>query len=171
MYDWKFAACLFDDHNKECKTNALCELHAEKHGKCNQVKTLSRECERCGLATSLMIFCFTDDDVGSVDLDKDFTFLKKDLKLWYDAAKEDCEHIVYLHCVPDPGTDPVSCSAYLTAAVDSGHQLMFTYGDNKRTMDILNVADCKDEFKEDPRGFLATHGAEWYFCHIDLIPV
>ena len=57
------------------------------------------------------------------------------------------------------------------AAVDSGHQLMFTYGDNKITMDVLNVADCKDEFKEDSRGFIALHGAKWYFCHIDSSPI
>ena len=170
MFEWKFTACLFDKENKGCEKTALCSLYSEKDGKCNQVDTIP-ECERCGMATSLMTFCFTDKDVGSVDPDKDFNFQQKNLKLWYDAAKEECDHIVYTHCSPKPGTDLLSCSAYLTAAVNAGLQLMFTYGNNKKTMDILNVADSKEDFKKDPKEFLATHGDEWYFCHIDFIPV
>ena len=72
----RFVACIYDKDNKNCRgEDFMSELFSPRQGRCNLVLT-DDDSERCGLATSLMTFCFTDEEVRSVDLDKKIVELK-----------------------------------------------------------------------------------------------
>ena len=161
----RFVACIYDKENTDCRgEDFMSELFSPRQGRCNLVLT-DDDSERCGLATSLMTFCFTDEEVGSVDLDNDLILTKENLGDWYEWVKNECNHIVFVQCNTLYGTHPVACSAYLTAADNSRHRNMFTWSPNKDIMDALTVDDFKQEFKRNPRKCLDIHGSHWYFCH------
>ena len=62
---WRFEAIL--KKGKIFKKDiVLSTLVANDDGECNDVKT-NPGSRRCGLATALMEFCFTDPDVGSLN--------------------------------------------------------------------------------------------------------
>ena len=162
-YDWDFKASL---KQQSCKDNKdiISELNAENNGKCDLVET-SKTSQGCGLATSLMELCFTDDDVGGVNLEEDKNFKRKDLEKRREMAILNCEHIVYLTCAPIFPTPTGSCSAYLTAAINTEHKMMFSYQNLKGAMDIMNVEEtAKPELKQHPDAFVQLHGEKWYFC-------
>ena len=107
-----------------------------------------------------MEFCFTDKDVGSLSnqVIGDIPYPNHIANL--------CEHVIYLVCAPKrPKTPTAACSAYLSAAVNTKHQIMFTSKNNKDGMDVMNVEnDAKPEFKRNADTFITNHGASWYFC-------
>ena len=137
----------------------LSELNADSGGYCNNVRT-SDASQQCGLATTLMEFCFTDENVGSLSSQTigNIEYPNKIAHL--------CEHVIYLVCAPDrPYTPTVACSAYLSAAVNADHKVMFTSVNNKGGMNVMNVEKvAKPEFRRNPDSFISKHGASWYFC-------
>jgi len=145
----------------------LSELSAQSGGKCNEVVTNDGS-ERCGLSTTLMEYCFTDDKVGGIDLEKDELFNQDPLKEYRQMAKKTCKHIVYLNCAATP---LIACSAYFTAAINTKHTLMFTTSDTTDTdsdeelvANVFDVAEAQPEFKEDAIDWVNTNGRNWYFC-------
>ena len=162
-YDWDFKAFLYKGSCGD-ERHILSELNAERGGQCNLVET-SVAYGGCGLATSLMEICFTDVDVGGVDPETDAIFEYNKLEKWREMANKYCEHIVYLECDPIEPTPTGACSAYLRAAINTKHLMMFTYPNLNGLMDVMNVADvARALFKSNPDLFLQAHGAEWYFC-------
>ena len=112
-----------------------------------------------------MEFCFTDEDVGTLSSRaiEEITYPNKIASV--------CAHVIYLVCAPvkkPPPTPTQACSAYLTAAINTEHQIMFTSPrmfTSKAKMDVLNVKkDAKPEFGRNADTFIRTHGANWYFC-------
>ena len=154
-FDWEFDAFLDKDK--------LSELNANNGGKCNYVET-DKNSRGCGLATTLMEFCFTDDNVGKVDVNKNEIF-KLNVKWRYMAIKN-CEHIVFLQCIQlDNNFEPKSCSGYLTAAINTNHAMMFVQDQlNTRLMFVMNVESIQLEFKDNPQGWLNKYGMNWFFC-------
>ena len=162
-YDWDFKASLKLENCKD-KKDVLSELNAEKYGHCDLVETL-KSSQGCGLATSLMELCFKDDDVGGVNLEEDKNFKNKVLESRREMAILNCEHIVFLTCAPIQPTPKGSCSAYLTAAINTGHAMMFSYPSLKGQMDIMDVEKtARPQLKMDADAFVQNHGDEWYFC-------
>ena len=141
----------------------LSELTAESGGICNSVATNDDSTE-CGLATTLMEYCFTDDEVGGIDLQKDPRFNQHPLQEYRQMAENTCKHIVYLTCAAFP---LIACSAYFTAAINTKHTLMFTTfnaQDENLVANVFNVAEIQPEFKFDAEGWVNTNGRHWYFC-------
>ena len=64
---WVFQACLSTGSLCNKVEGILSRLVGELDGECNDVKTFDGS-EHCGLATALMEFCFTDPDIGTVNL-------------------------------------------------------------------------------------------------------
>ena len=62
---WLFEAVL---KNGE-ETTVLSTLKAVEGGECDDIET-TKGSWRCGLATSLLEFCFTDPDIGSLNLER-----------------------------------------------------------------------------------------------------
>ena len=158
-FNWEFTAVLEDV--------VLSKLRAINGGICNHVVTCGHS-EGCGLATTLMEYCFTDDNVGGIDVQNNENFKKEHLKKWRKMAEQKCEHIVYLQCAANPVN---ACSAYFTAAINTEHTLMFSItklgiftADNLQQMGLFNVAKAQLEFKEDARGWIENNGSSWYFC-------
>ena len=157
-YDWKFTAVLGKD--------TLSELYAEVGGICNLVET-EKHSEGCGLATELMEYCFTEDKVRGVNMKNNageteiFEKHEKRRKM----AIKNCEHIVYLKCSPTPPTTEISCSGYLTAAINTEHTMMFVHDvKDDRIMYVMNVANIQPEFKKNADGWIQTYGRDWLFC-------
>ena len=141
----------------------LSELSALSGGICNEVET-NDDSAGCGLATTLMEYCFTDDEVGGIDLQKDPRFNQHPLKEYRQMAENTCKHIVYLTCAAFP---LIACSAYFTAAINTKHTLMFTTFnelDEDLVAKLFDVAEVQPEFKFDARGWVNTNGRHWYFC-------
>ena len=161
-YDWDFQAVMFE----QCVEGScvLSTLNAIKGGYCDTVET-SKTSEGCGLATQLMEFCFTDKDVGSVNPAKDIILKQKKFSKWRQMATQNCDNIVFLTCAPLKPTPKGACSAYLSAAINTEHSMMFTSENSKGMIDVLNVEhEAKPEFKNSPDGFLLSHGDGWHFC-------
>ena len=131
-------------------------------GVCNHVRT-SKTSLQCGLATTLMEFCFTDDDIGSLSnhMISGIGNIEHSKKIVHH-----CEHVIYLSCAPErPETPTVACSAYLTAAVNTDHKIVFTTSKEKGGVDVMNVEkDAKPKFRRNPDMFISSHGENWYFC-------
>ena len=162
-FDWDFKAFLQKGTSGD-DFQLLGELNAEDGGYCNQVET-SGEFRKCGIATTLMEFCFTDDDVGGIDLEEYTKFEMQTLEKWRKMATNNCEHIVFLECLPTKPTPFEACSAYLTAAINKGHIMMFTHPNEEQEMDVMNVATyAKQELKKGANDFIKEHGTRWYFC-------
>ena len=162
-YDWDFKAFLQKGTPDE-SLQLLSELNAEDGGYCNEVKT-TEGFKQCGMATTLMEFCFTDEDVGGMDLKEDTIFGMQTLEKWRTMATKNCKHVVFLECYPKSRTPIEACSAYLTAAINKGHIMMFTHPNTEQEMDVMNVATfAKPELKKGGLAFIKEHGARWYFC-------
>ena len=141
----------------------LSELTAQSGGICNDVVT-NDDSQRCGLATTLMEYCFTDDKVGGIDLQNNELFNQDPLTKYRQMAKKTCKHIVYLHCKATP---LIACSAYFTAAINTKHTLMFSTfdaADEDSVANVFDVAETQPEFKFDAIGWVNTNGRNWYFC-------
>ena len=143
----------------------LSRLSARKGGICNLVNT-DEDSEGCGLATTLMEYCFTDDKVGGIDVQKNKDFKKEHFRECREMAMKKCEHIVYLKCATKK---TYACSAYFTAAINTKHTLMFTTTDDDDIgtplqANVFDVAESQLEFKEDADGWIKTYGNDWYFC-------
>jgi len=158
-FNWEFTAVL--------ENVVLSTLRAKNGGICNLVRTCGHS-EGCGLATTLMEYCFTDDNVGGIDVQNNEDFKKEHFKKWRNMAMQKCEHIVYLQCSADPVN---ACSAYFTAAINTEHTLMFSITKLviadpfiPQQMGLFNVAKAQLEFKEDARGWIENNGSSWYFC-------
>ena len=157
-YNWDFQA-LFK-RGKEIVR--ISELNAEDEGYCNQVET-DEGYKGCGLATTLMEFCFSDEDVGSLVLKDDPLFGPR--PKWSDLAELNCKHMIGLDCAPRGATPYAACSAYLSAAINKGHMMMFTYPNEEYELDVINVGNtAKPEFKKNADSFIEEHGNKWYFC-------
>ena len=142
----------------------LSELNAIQGGHCNDVIT-KPESQQCGMATTLMEFCFTDDDVGGVDLEEDPVFGMEIFEKWLMIATKNCKHIVYLECEPHLHIPNEACSAYLTAAINTEHIMVFTKPNAEEEMHVMNVATkVKPELKKDADAFVRKYGEKWYFC-------
>ena len=160
-YDWDFRAFLQKENEN---FQLLSVLSAENGGYCNEVET-TEGFKQCGMATTLMEFCFTDEDVGGMDLKEDTIFGMQTLEKWRTMATKNCKHVVFLECDPKSPTPIEACSAYLTAAINKGHIMMFTYPNEELEMDVMNVATfAKSELKKGGLAFIREHGARWYFC-------
>ena len=160
VFDWDFTAVLDND--------VIAILSAKNGGICDWVLT-DVDSRGCGLATTLMEYCFTDDNVGGIDVQKRNDFQKEYLKNWRNMAIEYCEHIVFLKCLADPVLD--ACSGYMTAAINTGHTLLFSIKKIPQQgrpvyfhMSLFNVAETQPEFKKDAQSWIATNGEIWYFC-------
>ena len=164
-YDWAFRAYL--------KKGTICgrkkfisELNAKDGGFCRATINLSpKAVQGCGLATKMMELCYSDIGIGSVDPTKDYNFKLKGLEKWRDMAILNCEHIVSTNCNPAEPTPKAGCAAYMTAALNTGHRMMFTFPTGKLGMDVINVeSEGKPQLKQDADNFVLTHGNQWYFC-------
>ena len=145
---------------------------SKNKGVCNNVKTEDHS-SGCGLATTLMEFCFTDFSVGSLELEKDKHFEKVSLTKWRELALKNCQHIVFLACAPYDGTPDIACLAYFTAAINTMHTIMFSYqqfplDNGPETMKVWDVTKTKSEFKKDATRWTLDYGFEWYFCQCKL---
>ena len=70
-----------------------------------------------------------------------------------------------LECYPKGKTPNTACSAYLTAAINTGHTIMFTHPNTEFEMDVLDVVTfAKPKVKNNADAFIKEHGAKWYFC-------
>ena len=151
-YDWEFEAILED--------TGLSKLQGNVNGVCNQVDTKPGSLQ-CGLATSLMQFCFKDPDIGTVNPTTHYLLKKPEAEKFRDLAIENCEHIIFLIC--SPVKKPyAACSGYLTAALNTGHTMMFTYyyGD----WDVVTTSSAKHKFKSNAHKFITGYGDTWFFC-------
>ena len=152
------------------KKDIFSVLNGESGGFCWATKDLSPPAvQGCGLATAMMGFCFEDDKIGGIDPRKDYNFKLKGLEKWQDMAILNYNHIVYTSCNPAHPTPVAGCAAYMTAALNTGHTMMFTYPTNSPTsrgeMNVLNIAtEAKPQLKEDADQFRDNNGAAWYFC-------
>ena len=156
--DWKFQAIL---KKGICCKKVLSTLDAGIGGECNSVST-DPGSTQCGLATALMEFCFTDPDIGEVNPEKDQFFKQDTAKHYRDLAILNCDHIVYLVCAAVPRS---ACSGYLTAAINTGHTMMFTYFHGlEGSWDILKIATAKIMLKGNLHNFIQDHGDRWFFC-------
>ena len=153
--DWEFTATL--------EGEKLSELQARNGGQCDTVLT-SEGSEGCGLATTLMSYCFDDDKVGGLDPQKDEIFKQSSLKRWRDMAKKNCEHLVHVGCLPLGATKKISCSAYLTAALNTRHTMMFSHQPAKMSMAVMEVGKVQPEFKKNADDWIKKNGHSWYFC-------
>ena len=162
--DWVFRAYLKKGLFKRKKR--LSQLNAENGGLCWATPKLSpAPVQGCGLATAMMELCFDDEDIGSIDPTEDYYFKMKGLEKWQKMALLNCEHIVYTSCNPAPPTPVVGCSAYMTAAINTGHHMMFTFPTKQGEMNVLNVeTEAKPLLKEDADNFRETNGYGWFFC-------
>ena len=163
-YDWDFGAYL---KKGLCgRKKGLSQLNGQSGGFCWATAKLSpAPVQGCGLATTMMEMCFNDEDIGSIDPTEDYNFKMKGLEKWQEMALLNCEHIIYTTCNPKPPTPFIGCAAYMTAAINTGHSMMFTFPTEQGEMDVLNVADeAKPQLKADAYTFGKNHGFGWYFC-------
>ena len=154
--DWVFIAKL--------ENKVMSSFGASKGGFCNDAAT-EKEFRGCGLATILAEYCFTDDKVGGVDVQNHYVFKQPSLSKWRDMATKKCEHVVYLVCAPET-RNYVECSAYLTAAINTKHTIMFVEDDKNGAskMVVKEVAKVQPKFKKDAAGWIENHGSTWFFC-------
>jgi hypothetical protein len=147
------------------KAQVLSTLRGDEGGTCNSVET-SPGSYQCGLATTLMEFCFTDPDIGTVDPKVNRNFQRENAVDHRNLAIENCDHIVYLSCDPTPPIPNAACSAYLTAAINTGHTMMFTKYFRKGgwKWDVLKTATSKIMVKSNADNFIKDYGSEWFFC-------
>ena len=140
-------------------------MSGDKGGACNSVDT-SPGSYQCGLATTLMEFCFTDPDIGTVDPKIKSNFQREGAEDYRNLAIENCDHIVYLMCAPTPPIPKAACSAYLTAALNTGHTMMFTnsFRTGGSKWDALKTATSKIMVKSNADNFVTEYGDEWFFC-------
>ena len=76
-----------------------------------------------------------------------------------------CVHMVYLACAPEAPTTHSACSAYMTAALNTGNTMMFTHQfETGGKWDALKIATAKLMIKSNAGNFIKEHGAEWFFC-------
>jgi hypothetical protein len=151
-FDWEFTAAL--------DTDVLSTLIAKNGGICNMVNT-DEDSQGCGLATTLMQFCFTDDNVGGVDIQNNKVFNNEYLKQRREMAIDYCEHTVFLECLAH---NVDTCSAYFTAAINTKHTIMFVQDDTLKHMYVLNVEKTRAEFKKGAKRWIDNHGDAWFFC-------
>ena len=166
-YDWVFRAYF---KKGICgRKKFLSELNAIDGGLCVATINLSpKAVQGCGLATKMMELCYSDIGIGSLNPAKDYNFKLKGLEKWRDMAILNCEHIVFTNCNPAKPTPIAGCAAYMTAALNTGHRMMFTFPtgkDPKGEMDVINVEDeGKPQLKKNAESFVSDHGNQWYFC-------
>jgi hypothetical protein len=146
----------------------LSRFIAEEDGECNDVRTFEGS-YHCGLATALMEFCFTDPDVGTMDPNDNVYFKSNSAEHSRNLAIENCDHIVYLVCGPSLPATHGSCSAYMTAAMNTGHTMMFTYhpyvtATEKPKWEVLKIATAKHKIKSNAVNFVEEYGSQWFFC-------
>ena len=158
-YDWNFEA-VFED-------TVLARLEAKLGGICNEIESFEGS-RRCGLATSLMKFCFKDPNIGTfdpgavnVERNPAIVLLQKSEKV-RNLAIANCDHMIYLICAPADIMLYTACSGYLTAALTTGHTMMFTI--NYGNWGVTKVSTAKDMLKNSPRGFITRYGDTWLFC-------
>ena len=166
--DWEFEAILTKKGICYKEDIVLSYLKADMGGVCNEVKTFP-ESYRCGLATALMEFCFTDPDIGTLNPATSGYFQKSNADDSRMLAISNCDHIVYLMCSPLQTIPYTACSAYLTAALNTDHTMMFTYNranknSNKNNWDVLKVTTAKLMLKSNADDFIDDYGDEWFFC-------
>ena len=165
-YKWAFRAYLKKGKIIRGRKKFISELNAMDGGICQATANASPpEVQGCGLATKMMELCYSDDDVGSVDPTKDYNFKLRGLEGWKNMAILNCEHIIATSCNPKAPAPKAGCAAYMTAALNTGHRMLFTFPTVTGEMDVINIADeGKPQLKEDADTFLRTHGYQWYFC-------
>ena len=79
-------------------------------------------------------------------------------------AIENCEHIVYLQCSPRVPISPAACSAYLSAAINTEHTMMFTFSMVKVPMEVISVKNAQNRLKKNAYKFMRNFGDQWLFC-------
>jgi len=150
------------------KDKILSTLTASTGGVCNLVVT-DPGSYKCGLATSLMEFCFTDPDIGTYNLEESSYFQNKKAEHYRDLAISNCDHMVYVKCIAEPHS---ACSGYLTAAINTGHKMLFTYDKLPEKWSVLEIATAKTMLKSNSDTFIDDYGNMWFFCKCksDRIP-
>ena len=78
-------------------------------------------------------------------------------------AIKNCDHIVHLTCSPEAPATYRSCSGYLTAALNTDHTMMMTYGFG-RNWDAFQVKTAKLMVNHNADEFIKVHGDHWFFC-------
>ena len=164
IFDWKFEAIL--KKGSCCKRDELLStLTAKIGGACNSIVTLPGS-YKCGLATALMEFCFTDSDIGTYNPKKSTYFQSINAGDYRELAISNCDHMVYLQCSPI-GRRPnkhAACSGYLTAASNTGHKMMFAYDKTPEKWNVLRINKAKIWLKENADTFIENYGERWFFC-------
>ena len=168
--EWRFQAIL--KKGSCCKDDeVLSTLDGNIGGVCNSMETHPGS-YKCGLATALMEFCFTDLDIGTYNpADSTFKIMMQEsifikAKYYRDLALSNCDHMVYLKCSPT-GTLPkkhAACSGYLTAALNTGHTMMFTYDKGPEKWDVPKITTAKIMLKQNSDTFIEDYGEIWLFC-------
>lgn len=191
-FEWEFKAFLKKGLcNRKTKLSTLHggRVHHEDRehpkGFCWATEELSpAPVQGCGLATAMMELCFNDADIGSIDPKKNSIFkteilrngvLVEYLRKWKEMAILNCEHIVYTSCNPQGGNPVIGCAAYMTAALNTGHKMMFTFPTGlqhptgRGYMDVLNVQyeakkSLQGNGEDGAKRFKDTYGYQWFFC-------
>ena len=145
--------------------DVLSRLVAQVGGECNDVETFEGSFH-CGLATALMEICFMDPDIGTVIPEKNYYLKKDDAEEARNLAAANCDHVVFLTCNPRAPATNAACSAYMTAALNTGHTMMFTCLTSMRgnTWDVLGIDNAKRKIKSNANNFIDEYGNVWYFC-------
>lgn len=136
-------------------------------GNCHTVNTKPKS-RRCGLATTLMLYCLKDEDVtrnGGIDLNANVDFQN------YQAERELADHrcvtIVYLQCQPEPPTPNSACCAFLDTASIAGYDFLFTVVRVPAPtpgMGHMTLEDAIKNCEDNADGFIRSHGFDWYVC-------
>lgn len=163
-FDWEFQAHLKKGLCRRKKGLSL--LKGQSGGYCWATPELSPPpVQGCGIATAMMELCFKDDDIGSIDPSEDYNFKLNGLEEWQQLALLNCEKIIFTTCRPKSPTPKAGCAAYMSAAINTGFTMMFTFPTQEGEMSVLNIeTEAKPQLKEDAETFGKTHGMGWYFC-------
>ena len=160
--------------NNERKEEEDSMGHARSLGKgdCDEVD-IEEEYRGCRLGTFLMQACLEDDQVGFYNIDK--------LPERRSSAHVLCKDLKFLQCSPDPNPLGVipweACSAYLTAAMEAGYELIFvSNGKNRvafadeiqggeRKTYLLQIGTFKKMFKSKGADSIIQYfGKYWTLC-------
>ena len=79
-----------------------------------------------------------------------------------------CDHVIFIICSPrNTETEKVpfeACSGYLTAALNTGHTMMFTFTMFQDAWEVIKTNAAKDMLKINPIGLIEQYGEHWFFC-------
>ena len=135
-------------------------------GMCNDLKTYDGNF-RCGIGKALLLYCLKDNDITEDGGINPLTYWNWDDKDFAPTARDVCESIVLISCVPDEGTPRSVCSSYMDAARFAGYHMVFVdrnEGGDFEPFRKLQIEPAVALFRNDHQTFLNDVGRIWFFC-------